>query len=403
MNSRGSALVESFDCVIVGGGAVGTSCAYHLMRNGFRGSLLLLEREEALAMGTTGKSVGGVRHQFPEEWNIRLSLMSVRELRAFGEELGRNPGFRQKGYLFMASKEETLLRLKRNIKLQRKLGVPVEGLSPEEVKERVPLVNSEGVIGGSFCSWDGYADPGGVAEGYGGGARRLGAEVRLQAEVIGIEVRGRKIRGVRWVPREGGEPRGEEHIIRTPLIINAAGPWAGLLSEMAGLRLPVKPYRGEVFVSNPVGGLPLPLVGDLERELFFRPEGERIIWVRKFRDEPEGFNLRKFTVSDPQYIAALSEMSHRLPLVQAVDDRLSWVGLYCETEDLSSILGFAPGLGGFINAVGHSGHGFMHSPALGQLVSELVIDGKTSSLDITPLRLERFFEPGARRMEKRFV
>ncbi len=392
-------MAESFDCVVVGGGAVGTSCAYHLARNGFRGSLLLLDREEALGMGTTGRSVGGVRHQFPEEWNVRLSLMSGRELKAFGEELGRDAGFKERGYLLMASKDETLSRLRRNMQLQRKLGVPVEELSPKEIRERIPPVNAGGVMGGSFCPWDGHADPGSVVEGYGNGARALGAEVRLEAEATGVELRGRKISGLRWVPREGGE----ERLIRTPLIINAAGPWAGLLAGTAGLRLPVKPYRGQVFVSNPVGELPLPLVGDLERELFFRPEGERIIWVRKFRDEPEGFETRKFTLSDRQYIIALTEMSERLPLVHAVDDRLSWAGLYCETADLSSILGFAPGLEGFINACGHSGHGFMHSPALGQLVSELVIDGKTSSLDITPLRLERFFEPGAGRMEKRFV
>ncbi len=396
-------MAENFDCVVVGGGAVGTSCAYHLLRNGFKGSLLLLEREEALGMGTTGRSVGGVRHQFPEEWNIRLSLMSVRKLKAFRDELGRDPGFKQRGYLFMASRCETLSRLRRNIELQKKLGVPVDALSPEEINERFPLVNTQGVIGGSFCSWDGFADPGSVVEGYGKGARRLGAEVRVLAEATGIEVRGGRISGIRWARREGGEPCGEERLIKTPLLINAAGPWARLISEMAGLRLPVKPYRGEVFVSNPVGELPLPLVGDLERELLFRPEGERIIWVRKFRDEPEGLDARKFTISDPQYIIALSEMSHRLPLVRGVDDRLSWAALYCETEDLSSILGFAPGLKGLINAVGHSGHGFMHSPALGQLVSELVIEGKTSSLDISPLRLERFFEPGARRMEKRIV
>ena len=371
-------LPKTAEVVIIGGGVMGTSTAYHLALKGCK-DVLLLEREEFFGMQATGKCAGGIRYQFGTEINVRLSLLSLPMLDRFEEELGQPIDLKYCGYLFLLTREEDVEAFRRNVEMQRRLGVQTQWLTPEEIAKMVPLIDLEGVIAGTFHDRDGLADPNSVVQGYVSGARRLGAKLLTGVEVTDILVEGERVRGV--VTNRG--------TVSAPIVVNAAGPWAGEVGKMAGVEIPIVPLRRQIVVTSPIPEVPpdFPFVIDFAQSLYFHREGQGILTGMSNPHEKVGFDQSV----DPEWeLVHLEAAMKRMPILQKAGLASHWAGLYEVSPDAHPILGRIPEVEGFYCIGGFSGHGFMHGPACGLLLAEEILDGKAHTLDITSLSIERF-------------
>jgi sarcosine oxidase subunit beta len=375
--------------VIIGGGVTGLSIAYHLTRAGER-DVVLLEREQ-IASGATGKSAGGIRLQFSDAVNIRLAQRSVPVFERFFEEFGVSCDFRQDGYLILAATEDEEGLFRQNVALQRSLGVPVEILSPEEAGRMVPALRTDDLRLATFCPKDGYADPYSVAMAFAAAARRLGARIQEGHAVTGIAVERGRVTAVETT----------QGPLAADVVVNAAGPWAAEIGRLAGLALPIEPYRRQVFVTEPFSDLParLPMVIDFQPHFYFRREGPGILFGMTDLDEPPSFNT---TVDWTFLEKVVARALHRVPPLAQAGIQRGWAGLYDTTPDSNPILGPVPGLSGFIMAAGFSGHGFMLSPAVGECLAEMVITGESKAVDLSPLSINRFLS-GALRQEANII
>lgn len=376
-------MTETADVVVIGGGIVGASIAYHLAEAGCR-DVLVIEREAHQGKGSTGKSMGGVRAQFSTPVNILMSLYSIDFFSRFEEATGYPADYRPHGYLFVATSERHLDYLKANRERQMRLGLKqVELVSREEITEMVPQLRSDDIAGGTFCPTDGFVDPHSVMMGFMLRAREQGARLWLATEVTGIEVERGYVCAVNTT-------RGR---VMTRNLVNAAGAWAANVAALAGCELPVEPLRRQLVPTEPFDKLParFPMVIDMSTGFHFRREGQRILLAWNDPEETPGFR----TDFDSSFIEKiLVRAAERVPcLAEAeVNPQRAWAGLYEMTPDHHAIIGRAPGVRGLFLANGFSGHGVMHSPATGRLISELILYNETRLLDAGPLRPERFSE-----------
>ena len=367
---------KTADVVIIGGGVIGVSIAYHLAMKRV-GRIILLEKGQ-LGEGSTSRCVGGIRTQFSTEINIFFSLESIKTFERFEEEFGINPEFKRIGYLFLATTELEMGVFKENIKLQRKLGIPVELLNPNEIKARWPYLRVDDILGGTFCPWDGYAGPNEVLSGFVSGAKKAGVGIYEGTEVLGILLSKGKVNGVKTKREE----------ISTPIVVNAGGPFASVIGEMAGVKIPVKPLRRQIFITAPfhLTNQTIPLTIDFHRGWYFRREVDGLLLSGPLDSEPS-FNLG----IDYEAMAETSENAiYRVPALERAHIARGWAGLYEISPDHHAILGKVPEVEGFILANGFSGHGFQHSPAVGKVIAELIVEGKPTTIDISPLSIERF-------------
>ena len=365
--------------VIIGGGIVGLSIAYHLAVRGC-GDVCILERG-GIGQGATAKATGGVRQQFSSEINVRLSQESVRRFERFEEEMGSSADFRQVGYLFLASSEEDWAWLQESAVLQQRLGVPVELLAPEETLRLLRGLRIDDLLGASFCGTDGIADPHAALHAFAREARRLGVRILEGHEVTGINLQGSRTRGV--LVKDG-------KTFATDVVVNAAGVHAKEVGLMVGIDIPVEPNHRQVFVAEPVQDLrgPIPLTVDLRSGTYVHVERNgSILLGGGDHGDRRGFDERLDWSLLPRLIEAVT---HRLPALEGARIRRGWAGLREMTPDELAIVGPVPGVGGFFVAAGFSGHGFMHAPAIGKLMAELILDGKASTIDIAALSLDRF-------------
>ena len=373
-------LPPTADVVIIGGGVMGTSTAYHLALKGCR-NVLLLEREPFFGIQATGRCAGGIRYQFGTEINVRLSLLSLPMLDRFEEELGQPIDLRYCGYLFLLTNPADVAAFRQNVEMQNRLGVMTRWLEPEEIARMVPLINLEGVLAGTFHERDGLADPNSVVQGYVSGARRLGARLLNDVEVTGIEVAGGRVRGV--VTNRGR--------VAAPVVVNAAGPWAGEVGRMAGVEVPIVPIRRQIVVTGPIPEVPpdFPFVIDFAQSLYFHREGPGILTGMSNPNEPPGFDQ---SVDEEWELVHLEAAMKRMPILEKATLASHWAGLYEVTPDAHPILGRVPDLEGFYIIGGFSGHGFMHGPICGLLLAEEILDGRAHTLDISSLSITRFRE-----------
>src|SRR5438128_4155987 len=367
------------DVVIVGGGCMGASVAYHLTRRGIT-DVVLVEREKLLATGSSGRNAGGVRHQFSNEANIKLSLESIRLLERFADEVGQAIDFHQDGYLFLLSSQASVDTFRRNVALQRSLGVDVEWLDANEAARLAPGLDATGVLGATFCSRDGVADPNGVTVGFAKAAQALGVTIERGIEVTGIRVEGDRVVAVETT-------RGP---IQTPCVVNAAGPWARQIGKMAGVDVPVDPIRRHVFIAALPPDARVPsshiLVIDFETTFYFHREGAGLLFGMGERGETPTFDTTVQWDFLPQVIDVAVK---RLPSLGDASISHAWAGLYEMTADGNPIIGPARGIEGLFLINGFSGHGFQHSPAAGRLLAD-VITGNDPQFDLSPFAAERF-------------
>ncbi len=374
-----SSLPRAADVVVVGGGAVGVSAAYHLAAAG-AGSVLLLERETALGTGSTGHCAGGFRHQFSSPVNVRLSLASIPLITGFSATHGLPLDVTQDGYLFVIRDPQTWAAYRRAAEMQRGLGVAVELLDASEVAGLVPGLTVDDVVGATYCAQDGIADPSGLTLGYAGAARRAGARILTGVSVERIVTASGRVTGVET----------DRGTVATGLVVNAAGPWAGLLAATAGVELPLEPLPRVVLVTDPFPGVPSrrTLVIDAASSFYFHREGDGVLMGM---GDPAGEPTFETRV-DQRFVAEelLPTAIQVLPALAEAAIAHSWVGLYEMTPDRHPILGGVPGLDGLLLANGFSGHGFQHAPIVGKLLAEIVFEGIARTVDIGSLGLDRF-------------
>lgn len=367
------------DIVIIGGGVMGASAAYHLAQRGVK-NIMLLEKEEFFGTGATGRCAGGVRYQFSTEINVKLSLESLPMLERFREETGQDVNYRQCGYLLIATNEKDTNTFQQNVKLQNSLGVQTQLLSGDEVRERLPLMKFNDAIAGTFNQKDGIVDPNSVVMGYVNAAQKMGVKAVNKAEVMAIRVGGGKVEAVET-------SRG---IVQTRMVVNAAGPWAGLIGAMAGVQIPIVPLRRQMFTTSPLKEVPddFPFVIDFAQSLYFHREGEGLLIGMSNQNEKPGFDQ---SVDEEFELVNLEAAIERMPLVEKASRVSHWAGLYEVTPDAHPIYG-KTNVEGFLVCTGFSGHGFMHGPVSGKLMSELILDGTFLTLDVSMLDLARFEE-----------
>lgn len=370
-------LPKTADMVVIGGGVMGASTAYHLAQRG-AGSILLLEKEQFFGQGATGRCAGGVRYQFSTEINVRLSQISLPMLENFEQEIGQAIDYRQCGYLILLSSEKDLNQYKINIRMQNQLGVQSEFLEGQEIRQRLPLMALEDILGGSYHAKDGLVDPNSVVMGYIRAASRLGVKTLTDEEVTGIELRGGKIAAVNT--RQGS--------VETPIVVNTSGPWSAQIGKMAGIEIPVTPLRRQMLTTTPLPDLPadFPFVIDFARSLYFHREGEGLLTGMSNPFEIPGFDQEVDLDWEIKHLEAAAE---RMPMLENAGLLSHWAGLYENTPDAHPIFGATP-VSGFYVCSGFSGHGFMHGPASGLIMSEIILDGQSSSLDVSELSLDRF-------------
>ncbi len=366
---------KTADIVIIGGGIIGTSIAYHLAQKK-AGGVVLLEKG-MLGEGSTAKCAGGIRAQFSTEINIRFSLESFKTWDRFLEIMETELDFKKVGYLFLATTEEEWAVFQSNSILQRKFGIPVELLSPREIQHRWPYLRVDDLRGGTFCAREGYAGPYEALSGFARGARQGGVKIFEETEVIQILQNGNRVAGVRT-------PRGD---ISSPIVVNAAGPYAGQVGKMAAVEVPVQPYRRQLFFTGPFPHIPdpIPLVIDFHRAWYFRREGAGLL-ISGPKDNFPSFNLN---VDYDAMVEVAENSIYRVPVLEKAAIDRGWAGSYEISPDNHAILGEFPGLKGFFLANGFSGHGFQHSPAVGRVMAELIL-GENPSIDISSLSIERF-------------
>ncbi|CAM5617082.1 MULTISPECIES: NAD(P)/FAD-dependent oxidoreductase [Streptomyces] len=364
------------EVVIVGGGVMGTSIAWHLVRAGVR-DVVLVERDE-LAAGSTSKAAGGVRAQFSDELNIRLGARSLEAFGRFAAEVGQDIGLHRVGYLFLLSTPGQVAAFEAGVRLQNSLGVPSRLLTPEEARRLSPLIRTDGLLAAAYSPDDGHCTPEAVVHGYATAARAHGARILRHTEVTGIELRGDTVTAVATTLGR----------IETGTVICAAGAWSRAVGAMVGVELPVRPLRRQIAVTGPVPGLPptLPMTIDFTTSLYFHREGPGLLLGMSDPDERPGFA----TDTHDRWIPRLAEaMRQRAPALLDAPRTGGWAGLYENTPDHNALIGEAPEVSRFLYATGFSGHGFLQGPAVGEVIRDLYL-GRVPFLDISPLSAGRF-------------
>lgn len=381
-----SDLPISAEVVVIGGGVMGTSTAFHLAEAGV--DVLLLERG-SLGQGSTCRAAGGVRANFSDPLNIALGARSLECFGAFPQRPGQEIDLHRSGYLFVLTAPDQVQDFEQAVELQQSMGLRSEVIDVDRALELSPYLNPDGVLAAAWSPDDGHCSPESVVLGYATGARRHGASVRTGIEVTGIDLRGSEITAVRT---EAGD-------VRTSVVINCAGVWSPQVAAMIGVELPVQPLRRQLVVTEPIP--------DARATAFTIDYGSTFYWHREgpgmlmgFSDQSvePGFDL----TADPEFTMKLAELAVlRAPALMEVGVQTGWTGLYEVTPDHNALLGESRAVSRLLYATGFSGHGFLQGPAVGEILRDLVLD-REPFVDVSALSADRF-QRGELRPERNIV
>lgn len=370
------------DVLIIGGGVIGCSIAYHLTRRGCRNVVVV--EQNMIGSGSTAKAAGGIRQQFSNESNMRLAMYSVDFFKHFHERLELPPDaggvdFHQIGYLFLLTTQEAFTTFERKAALQQNLGLPVEVLTPEQVGTRWPWLKVNDLAGATYCPTDGYGNPQEMTQAFATQAKRLGASFVEGASVSAITRQGARITTVET--NRGNFSPGS--------VVICGGAWSGELGRLAGIEIPIKPLRRMCFVTNPFDAIPhdAPMTIEMPNTFHFRPEGSGFMLGTSDQDEPFSFNT---TMNWDWLNTVMEDAVKRVPVFEQARIHHGWAGLYETSPDHNAILGPIPGIENLLVATGFSGHGVMQSPATGMIMSEFILDRQAHTIDVSDLGIERF-------------
>lgn len=379
-------MINTADVVIIGGGISGCSIAYNLAKKGVK-NVVVLEKN-FLASGSTGRCGAGIRQQWGTEMNCRLSMESIKFFETANEELEYDGDieFKQGGYLLVSSTEKEDAQFKKNVELQKSLGIPVEYLTPKEATKIVPYLNASIIRSATFCPKDGHLNPFLTTDAYAKAARRLGVKIYTFTEVIGIKTENGKIRGV--ITNKGE--------ISTNIVVNAAGGYSKQIADMVGINIPAYSERHQILVTEPVEPMQDPMVMSFSLNIYCQqtPHGS-FIMGRGDDNEPRDLRITSSWHFLDEMAKTVVEL---LPPIGELRVIRQWAGLYNMTPDKHPVYGSVKDLEGFYLALGFSGHGFMLGPMTGLLMAEQIL-GEKNTIDISKLTLDRFekgelvFEP----------
>ncbi len=362
------------DALIIGAGIMGASCAFRLSERGLR--VAVLEAQISPAMGSTGRSTAGVRVQFTEEVNIRLSWESIQEYQHFQDLYGEDAGYRAIGYLLLVPPERLVVHMA-SVRLQERIGVPVRVFSVEDAQQFVRF-DAANIACTTYGPADGVVDPHSITFTYLRLAKERGAGIYLETPLT----KAHRV-GSSW------QVETSKGIFEAEYLVNAAGAWAGEVARRAGLTVQVQPVRRIVYATVPTAWYQTyPLTIDLASGFYLRSEGNRILFGRSNPDEPPGFTEG---VDWDWFEPTIRVGSTRFPWLAEVrlDHRACWWGYYEVTPDHNPILGRLPAADNWINVAGFSGHGVQQAPMVGRLIAEEITLGKAQSINIDPLRIDR--------------
>ena len=369
------------DVVIVGGGVIGTSLLFNLGRLGVTDTLLL--EKDVLGSGSTGRSQAICRMHYSNPVTAIMAWESLGIFSNFKEVVGGESGFVETGYLVVVTADDSV-GLARNVSMQYGLGIDTMRVTARDLEDIAPMV---AVYEDEFMAWEpqsGYADPYMVTTSYGVRAREMGAEISLRNPVTSIEVGSGRVKAV--VTAEGR--------VETPIAVVSAGPWSKQVLGDMGVDVPLVPVRHQVAsLTRPVDKLPLhPTVGDIAQSFSFRPDGNSLTMMGFGPEEEVDLETYNQGVDMDEMAGALSRLANRIPAMEDGYFRGGWSGLFTTTPDWHPILDAVPGIEGLYCAIGFSGHGFKLSPMIGVTMAELIVEGVSNSVDISPLRFNRFEE-----------
>jgi len=368
-----------FENAIIGGGIIGTSILYHLAKSG-NTNCILLEKEDMLGTGSTGRSVGGIRCQFSEPANIKMTIESMEILKHLEEEAQTELDFKRNGYLLMASEESTMKDLSGISELLSSLGIRQNLLDSEGLKKRYPYLNTQDLIGGLLTPDDGFLDPHGILYGFSRIAKKLGAIIKTSADVVNIR---KEKDGMFTLCLSSGEA------INCRNVINAAGPWAGKVARLASLEIPVTLFKRNVFITAPTTIVPknTPMTIDFDNPFYFRPESGGLLLSAADKNETGEVDCTLDLESLPIMV---EKAINRVPKLEETEIVTGWAGVRTLTPDQNAIIGESPELSGFYFAAGFSGHGIMHSASAGKLLSEIINGKNIDWVRADVFNLERF-------------
>lgn len=372
-------LPTTAEVVVIGGGVMGASSAFHLAHAGMK-DVVLLEREPLFGQGATGRCAGGVRYQFATEINVKLSIQSLAMLDDFHAQTGQDCDYRKCGYFFILTDPKDLQNFRINLAMQNRMGVQTEWISPDDIQERLPYMCFDDALGGTFNAHDGLADPNSVVMGYISRGRTLGVQAYTDVEVLDIEIKGGRVQSVQT---SSGN-------ISCQAVINAAGPWVAQIGKKVGIDIPITPIRRQMLTTTPLPKLPkdFPFVIDFAQSLYFHREGEGILTGMSNPHQKLGYDQ---SLDLEWELIAMDAAIERLPMLNQAGKVAAWAGLYEVTPDAHPIFGPTV-VDGFWIVGGFSGHGFMHGPIAGKIMAEFLLTGQASSVDVSTLDLARFEE-----------
>lgn len=375
MPRRAPPLPASAAVVVIGGGVVGTSAAFHLAEAGV--DVVLVERAQ-LGSGSTRRAAGGVRTQFSDVLNIEIATRSLAAFREFGRRPGWEISLKEVGYLFVLTREADVEAFTKSVALQNERGLDSRIVTAEEACALCPMLEGDDILAGAFSPGDGHAAPEDVVQGYAVGTRAHGGHIEVGCEVLAINTNGAEVAEV--VTSHGS--------IRTSAVICAAGAWSRRCGALVGVELPVTPLRRQILFTDEIDGLPeeLPMTIDFESSFYFHREGPGLLMGMSDANEQPGFSVE--TTDD--WIPDLMEVvRRRAPRIADAGIRGGWAGLYEMTPDHNAIIGEAAGISRFLYATGFSGHGFLQGPAVGEILRDMFLR-RSSFIDVSPLGVERF-------------
>jgi sarcosine oxidase subunit beta len=364
------------DVVIIGGGVMGTSTAFHLAEAGVT-DVVVVERGD-LCCGSSGKPIGGVRAQFSDPLNIELGSRSLRAFQDFPHRPGADIGLDSVGYLFLLTTDRQVADFEASVGIQNGLGVPSRMVSPDEARRLCPYVSTDGLVAAVHSPTDGHARPALVVQGYADAAARAGVTFATHTSVTGIGTAGDRVTSVHT-------DRGR---IACSTVICTAGAWSGQIGDMAGVDLPVRPVRRQLAFTEPLTppAPRIPFTIDFSSSAYFHNSDDGLLFGLADPGQPDGFD----TTWTPEWLDLFRDVvRHRAPALADMATVGGWAGLYEVTPDHNALIGRSGELPNFLYATGFSGHGFLQAPAVGEIVRELHLD-REPFVDISPLSADRF-------------
>lgn len=389
MSSTSRTVPPTADVVIVGGGVMGTSIAFHLAEAGVP-DIVVVERGE-LGSGSSGKPIGGVRAQFSDPLNIALGSRSLRAWQDFPQRPGADIRLDSVGYLFLLTSEQQAADFETGVRLQNSLGVPSRMIGPREARQLCPYLSTDGLVAAAYSPTDGHARPGLAVRGYARAAARAGVVFAPHTAVTGLDTTGDRVTAVHT----------DHGRISCATVICAAGAWSARIGAMAGVHLPVRPVRRQLAFTAPLApSAPrIPFTIDFASTAYFHNSDDGLLFGLADPEQADGFD----TTWTPDWLRLFRAAARRrAPALADMETRDGWAGLYEVTPDHNALIGRSGTLPNFLYATGFSGHGFLQAPAVGEIMRDLHL-GRTPFVDVTPLSADRFTTGAETRPEAHVV